>query len=133
MTWLFSVLLLLIWHSCYIDSHICMSWLFMYFCHTDYCYLNIFVLLLHEYFLNIVHDYFLYHCIDMKLLLPGHIIYWCLMCETKCHVEATKGATSRISHLLFPVILFSDTKTAYVMLSCYIMHALLFFLIHCNI
>jgi len=52
------------------------------------------------------------------------------MCETKCHMKATMGATSRISHLLFPAILFSHTKIAYVMLSCYMMHALLLFMIH---
>ena len=54
--------------------------------------------LLHEYscilvtkVFNTVHDHFLYHCIDMKLLLPEHTVYRYLMCGAKCHVEATSS------------------------------------------
>ena len=35
------------------------------------------------------------------------------------------GATSRVPHLLFSFILFSDTSIAHVLLSCYMLHALL--------
>ena len=54
-------------------------------------YLDIPVWPLNASFLNTIHDYFLYHCIDMKLLLPGHNVYWYSMCETMCHVKATSS------------------------------------------
>ena len=34
-----------------------------------------------------IHDQFLYHCIDVKLLLPRHIIHWFKICGAKCHTE----------------------------------------------
>jgi len=40
------------------------------------------------------------------------------MCGTKCHVDATSsipGATSRVQHLMFLVIMFTDTIVAYVL------------------
>jgi len=70
---------------------------------------------------NIVYDHFLYHCVDMKLLLSRHTVYWYLTCETKCHMKTTSsihGAISRVPHLLFSIIFFSDTRIAYVLLSC---------------
>jgi len=50
----------------------------------------------------------------------------------KAHLVST-GATSKISHLIFSVILFSNIKIAYILLSCYMLHALLWFLTHCKI
>ena len=108
----FLVSLILIWHSCYINSHICMLWLFMYSCYMDYCYLNILILLLHEYFMNIVSDCFQYHSymivsfitdIDMKLLLSEYTGNWSKMCRTKHHTG--QSATSHMSwgHVLNPV------------------------------
>jgi len=43
------------------------------------------------------------------------------------------GDSSRVSHLLFSVITFTDTRIAHVLLSYYMLHALLLFLIQCII
>ena len=40
---------------------------------------------------------------DLDLSVTGHESYWYAMCGTKCHVDPSHGAISRIPHLLFPV------------------------------
>ena len=51
-----------------------------------------------------------YSCIPVAWLFPitailvtGYMSCWYVMCGTKCHVEPSHGATSRIPHLLFSV------------------------------
>ena len=99
-----------------------------------------------------------WHVIDMTLLLSDLIGYWYTICGTKCYVEQSvtwskvpyhihewwshllnllesplefMGATSTIPHLLFHVVKFNDINIAQVLLSWYILHALLLFLLHC--
>ena len=73
--------------SCYMDSPVYMLWLFMYFYYMDYCYLNILILLLYEYFLNTVTDCSCITVIDMTPLLPDYVSNWYMMRGTKCHIE----------------------------------------------
>jgi len=89
--------------------------------------------------------------IDMLLtwlLLPDLVGYWYSMCGPKCQIELVLhgakchttyicggatywvreshyGDTSKVSHLLFLVILFDDTNNTHVLISCYKLHALL--------
>ena len=106
---------------------------------------------------------FLYHFIDMKLLLLDHIDNWHMVCETKWYIKlsATRskvpyyiytwwrpplesvgaiskihGATSRISYLLnliSHIILLNNLDTTHIMLSWYMLLALLLSLIYCVI
>jgi len=118
-TWLFPVLPLLIWHSCYIDSHVCMLWLFLYFycmdyysCYMDYCYL----IFLYYCYMNI--SWISYMTVSVFLI---SIWYSCYLdiptIDLRCaelsatrnkvphHIHGvaaswTRGATSKVSHLM---------------------------------
>ena len=72
MAWLFHVSLILIWYCCYMDSHVCILWLFMYSCYIGYCYLDNLVLL----YMNISWiQYMIVSCIptiDMTFILLGY-------------------------------------------------------------
>jgi len=93
-------------------------------------------LLLHDYFcipvtwvFHTVHDYFLYHCIDMKLLLFTYIVHWSEMCGAKCHAEYCTSC--------YHIILLSCTwihegpplafHISCFLLSCSVIHRLLMF------
>jgi len=60
---------------------------------------------------------------------------WYAMWGTKCHVNLSLGVTFRISYLLFSVsrYLISWYQQSSCLLSYYMYHALLLFLIHCII
>jgi len=125
--------------------------------------LIVLISLLHEYLSNIYIRLFMYHnywLLLTRLLLLDLDCYWYSICGTKCHVEIVLhgakchttyicgganlldpwglliesiGATSRMSHLLFHVILFNDTNNTHVLISYYKLHALLLFLIFCAV
>jgi len=58
-------------------------------------------LLLHEY--SCIPATWLFPVTDIDIPVTRHINCWYAMCGTKCHVDPSHGATSRIPHLLFSV------------------------------
>ena len=117
-------------YSCYMDHGLySCSWIFLYsryseycLCHMDYCYMSS------------------PSCIPVTWLFPVMILIFPLLdmwvVDMRCvelsatWIQAT-GATSRIPHLLFPVILFRTINRAHVLVSCYMYHVLFLFLIPC--
>jgi len=104
------------WYTCiyyfYIDH-------FSYY--MDYCYMYITVFPLHDCFPLLI---LIFPLLDMSV-----VDMWCV--ELSATWIQVMGPTSRISHLLFLIILFHAINRAYAMLSCYMYQALYLFLIYC--
>ena len=111
----------------YLDSPTYMFWLFLSSyclhhcsCYNIYQYINIHVLLWHEYLIQ----YMTVSCIPnfgYDIPVTEHVNCW----------YAMYGAKSHISYFLCLVILFNDINIAHVLLSRYMYHTLLLFLIYC--
>ena len=70
---------------------------------------------------------------DIDILIIGHVTCWYAMCGTKCHVDPSHGATSRIPQLSFPI--FRYLVSCFQQSSCHIivLHVpcTVLILIHC--
>jgi len=64
--------------------------------------------------------------------VPHHIhAWWGPPLEFVGVTSKIHGGTSKIPHEMFPVIMFNDINNTRALLSCYLLHALLLFLIYC--
>ena len=94
-------------------------------CYTDYCYtymLHGYTDMIHGYtdihwytfidylYIFLLHEFpschpvtWLFPVTSIDILVTGHECFWYAMCGTKCHVDLSHGATSRIPHLLYIV------------------------------